>query len=85
MESFDSAASLLLPPVEFNDRLSNTFTLLLTVVAFKIVLGEKLPKCPYQTLADKYISAGLFILGLAGFEHTLVYCIATERFLFQQR
>ena len=39
------------------------------------MLGEKLPKCSYQTVADKYVSCGLYLLGLSSFEHGLVYAI----------
>jgi hypothetical protein len=71
--------TMLAPPNEFSDRLANTFTLLLTVVAFKIVLGERLPKCSYLTIADKYITCAFALLSIAGFECMLSYSIASRK------
>ena len=39
------------------------------------LLGEKLPKCTYQTIADKYITGGFMLLALAGFEHAYVFAM----------
>ena len=71
--------TLLAPPTEFSDRLANTFTLLLTVVAFKIVLGERLPKCSYLTIADKYITCAFALLSIAGFQCMLSFSIAVGK------
>lgn len=55
--------SFIVPPNEFADRCAVTLTLLLTSVAFKLVIAEKLPSISYLTLADKYVlgSVGLVI------------------------
>jgi hypothetical protein len=40
---------------EFEARFTNILTLFLTIVAFRIVLTDKLPKVSYLTVADVYI------------------------------
>merc|ERR1712079_582298 len=45
---------------ELADRLSVVFTMLLTAVAFKIVVADTLPKVAYTTLLDLYLN-GLFV------------------------
>ncbi|XP_019624426.1 PREDICTED: neuronal acetylcholine receptor subunit alpha-9-I-like [Branchiostoma belcheri] len=40
---------------DLDRRLTNTFTLLLTTVAFKLVVSQYLPTVPYLTLLDKYV------------------------------
>ena len=45
---------------DVSGRLGTTFTLLLTFVAFKLLIGEKLPSVPYSTWLDTFIT-GLFI------------------------
>lgn len=41
--------------LEFAERFSNILTLFLTIVAFRIVLTDKLPKVAYLTIADQYM------------------------------
>merc|ERR1712173_375029 len=41
------------------DRLGVVFTMMLTAVAFKIVIGEELPKVGYRTVMDFHLD-GLF-------------------------
>ncbi|XP_066291080.1 gamma-aminobutyric acid receptor subunit beta-like [Branchiostoma lanceolatum] len=41
-------------------RLSNTFTLLLTTVAIKLVVSQYLPTVSYMTLLDKYVVVCIF-------------------------
>tara|TARA_B110001452_G_scaffold217882_1_gene189523 strand:- start:134 stop:1327 length:1194 start_codon:yes stop_codon:yes gene_type:complete len=45
-----------IPLVDLGDRLSVCLTMLLTAVAFKIVLGDALPKVSYQTVMDVYLN-----------------------------
>lgn len=40
---------------EFEARFTNILTLFLTIVAFRIVLTDKLPKVAYLTVADSYM------------------------------
>lgn len=48
---------------QLSDRLGLTLTLLLTVVAFKLVAKSFLPTTTYQTLMDQYIMAAFLLLG----------------------
>ena len=41
--------------VDFEARFTNILTLFLTIVAFRIVLTDKLPKVAYLTVADSYM------------------------------
>ena len=41
--------------LQFAERFSNILTLFLTIVAFRIVLTDKLPKVAYLTIADQYM------------------------------
>ena len=47
---------------DFGVRGSLTFTLLLTLVAFKFVINEFVPKISYLTLLDAYTAVGLLML-----------------------
>jgi len=47
--------SVLLDSSSLNDRLAIIFTMLLTVVAFKLVIADKLPKLSYTTDLDSFI------------------------------
>ena len=51
-------------PDNIGDRLSTMFTLILTVVAFKLVLAQSLPKVAYNTLIDWYMMASFMSLTL---------------------
>lgn len=47
---------------ELADRLSIILTLLLTTVAFKYMVAEYIPRVPYITVLDKYVTTGFLIL-----------------------
>ena len=49
-------------PDNIGDRLSTNFTLILTIVAFKLVLAQSLPKVAYNTLIDWYMIASFVTL-----------------------
>ena len=53
---------IIVPPDAFHDRCSITLTLMLTTVAFKYVISEKLPSISYLTLADWYVLMGFMCL-----------------------
>jgi len=56
-------------PVEsFADRCSITLTLLLTAVAFKQIIADKIPMTSYLTLIDVYILGSLVVIGLVTIE-----------------
>jgi len=50
-----SVVSYVLPPQDLADRLSVSLTLLLTMIAFKFIIADKLPPISYLTLLDGYI------------------------------
>ena len=45
-----------MPPTSLGDRTAITTTLLLAIVAFKIVISDKLPNISYPTQIDNYVS-----------------------------
>jgi len=52
-----------------SDRLSISLVLLLTAVAFKYVVSEKLPNVNYLTLMDKYVLVSeLFLIAVVGLD-----------------
>lgn len=57
---------------DFGTRSSVTITLLLTLVAFKFVMGSYIPKISYQTLLDKYTIFGTLMLGVTIIENFFV-------------
>ena len=59
------------PKEDLADRLGVVLTLLLTVVAFKLMVKEDLPAVPYMTDMDKYILAATFMLFFQALMHTL--------------
>eukprot|EP01038_Epipyxis_sp_PR26KG_P009046 gene9046-12197_t len=61
-----------IPPFEFYNRTPITFTLLLTVVAFKFVMSSLLPKIDYLTTLDRYVHFATVILTLTIAENFLV-------------
>ncbi|BHF63520.1 hypothetical protein SprV_0200651300 [Sparganum proliferum] len=63
-------------------RLQLTFTLVLTLVAFKFVVNQCLPKISYLTYLDKYIISSLFFLTIICIWHGGIAVIekAAERF-----
>ena len=50
-----SLTAKVVPVEEFADRMSISLTLLLTSVAFKFVVAEKLPNLSYQTYLDQFM------------------------------
>lgn len=55
------------------DRLSVSFTSVLTVVAFDFVTADNLPRLPYQTVLDVVITFSYVILTLSVLENVLAY------------
>jgi len=64
---------------DFNGRASVLMTLLLTVVAFKQVIGQNLPRLPYVTYLDRYALMSLALIVLIGIiaaaESTAAVCV----------
>ena len=61
------------PLTDLPDRLAVTMTMVLTVMAFKFVITDNLPKAPYLTLMDKYIVSTLVCLFMQGIVFAVVY------------
>jgi hypothetical protein len=61
-----------------SDRLGVDFTLLLTAVAFKLVIASMLPPVAYLTVLDKYVMLCLFFISVATVAHALVPAIFAE-------
>jgi hypothetical protein len=69
-----SMSSFLIPIYELGERSSINLTLLLTVVAFKLLLSDNLPKVSYFTFLDTYVlSAFVFIFTIAVVNTTLAF------------
>jgi hypothetical protein len=58
-----------------HDRCSVTLTLLLTTVAFKLVLAEGMPKVSYLTFMDQYVFVSFFLLFLITMEQAIIASI----------
>ncbi|XP_066265838.1 gamma-aminobutyric acid receptor subunit beta-like [Branchiostoma lanceolatum] len=58
-------------PEEHKDRLGIIFTLLLTTVAFKLVVSQYLPTVSYLTLLDKYVLGCIIFQCSVAVENTL--------------
>lgn len=65
--------------MEVADRLSITLTLLLTAVAYKLVVAGDLPNISYLTLLDKYVLASLGFLVLCALENLMFPALAYDR------
>jgi hypothetical protein len=63
-----SLSSFLIPVHELADRGTVTMTLLLTVVAFKLLLSDNLPKVSYLTLLDNYVLAAFMFIFFVAIE-----------------
>ena len=50
------------PVDDLTDRIGHVVTLLLTAVAFQFVISTEMPKLPYSTLLDEYITASFTYL-----------------------
>jgi len=59
-------------PGAIGDRWGVDFALLLTAVAFKLILSDMLPRLSYLTTLDIYVLAGFIFLAAATFSHTLL-------------
>uniref|UniRef100_A0A7S3V3K3 Neurotransmitter-gated ion-channel ligand-binding domain-containing protein n=1 Tax=Aplanochytrium stocchinoi TaxID=215587 RepID=A0A7S3V3K3_9STRA len=70
-------ANVSVSPSDSADRLATTITLLLTLVAFKFVLADAIPKVGYLTYMDKYVLTSYFFLMISIVENVAV----TPRFL----
>ena len=55
-----------------HDRCSVTLTLLLTTVAFKLVLAEGMPKVSYLTYLDQYVFVSFFLLFMITMENVMI-------------
>jgi hypothetical protein len=71
IQTLSFTAFWLEPIQELSDRLQVVLTLLLTVVAFKLMIKEQLPSVPYMTDLDKYIFAVTTMLFAQAFMHLL--------------
>jgi len=66
-------------PGAIADRWGVDFSLLLTAVAFKLILNDMLPRLSYLTTLDIYVLAGFIFLTLAIFSHSFVpLCFHTK-------
>jgi hypothetical protein len=59
-----SALSQGIPYTDFAGRLGHSMTIILTTVAFKLVIADSLPKVPYLTILDKYTLCGFIFVVL---------------------
>ena len=63
--------SFVVPISGISDRSGVTLTLLLTVVAFKMVLSDTLPKVAYLTFLDYYVFACFLVIFIIAIENFL--------------
>jgi len=61
-----------IPSEELGDRLSVVLTMVLTAVAFKLVIGDALPKVAYSTVMDVYLNALFVIMVVVAIENFFV-------------
>lgn len=62
-----------MPVVEYADRYANLLTLFLTLVAFKLVVADTLPKVTYLTVLDRFMLMGFFILFATAIESMTLF------------
>jgi len=66
-------------PGAIADRWGVDFTLVLTAVAFKLILNDMLPRLSYLTTLDIYVLFGFVFLALATFSHSVLpLCFHTK-------
>jgi hypothetical protein len=53
---------------DYPDRFGHLLTLFLTLVAFKLVISDKLPKVAYLTILDKFTLMGFML-------HAALHCL----------
>lgn len=63
---------------DLGDRLSISFTGLLTVVAYQFILGDTLPHLSYLTFMDVLINYSFVMMALTVVENVLVHILRTE-------
>lgn len=62
----------------FGIRMETTVALILAIVATKFVVAEEIPKVPYQTLCDRYVTTCFFFLFAMVAENTFVYFVDNQ-------
>ena len=65
-------------PSAHSERMALVVTLILTVVAFRMSMTERLPTLPYLTLLDKWLLAMFAVFFLAAVESIGVFFLATH-------
>eukprot|EP00035_Acanthoeca_spectabilis_P030945 m.477735 g.477735 ORF g.477735 m.477735 type:complete len:160 (-) comp44747_c0_seq1:23-502(-) len=69
--------AFVMPPSDHSDRMSLIVTLMLTVVAFKMSVSERLPAIPYAMFLDSWLLSLFSIFVLAAVESSVVFVLAT--------
>jgi len=64
--------SFTVPLNEVADRASITLTLLLSIIAYKLIIKDELPKVNFLTLIDIYILASMTIVAMIAFANATV-------------
>lgn len=64
--------SFTVPVNEVADRASITLTLLLSIIAYKLIIKDELPKVNFLTLIDFYILASMAIVAMISFANAVV-------------
>jgi hypothetical protein len=67
--------ALLMEPSDHNDRMSLVVTLMLTVVAVRFTVNDKLPRLPFLTFLDCWLLLLFFTLVLLAVECSFVYAV----------
>ena len=80
-----STTAKIVPLDEFADRMSISLTLLLTSIAFKFVVAEKLPNLSYQTHLDKFILWGFVLQVMFIFASALAALLSKRASSFLER
>ncbi len=75
-----SFASMLLPPADLHSRIDIVLAILLTEVAFKFLFTDKLPKTPYLSWLDKYMTATFFVVCSVGCESVLMNILYPDEY-----
>ena len=75
-----NASVVAVPTEDIGARISLSITLLLTLVAFKFVLMQGVPKVGYLTYMDKYFMVAFIAIMVAIMEHVGVSPVIIEKF-----
>jgi hypothetical protein len=70
---------LVLSPTDLNDRIGIVLTLILTTVAFKFTVNERMPILPYLTLLDGWLLAMFSIYLVVAFENVVVFLLTQPK------